>query len=354
MSLGQGIKSLARNTFYSAITLATLFAPGCGVETHNFGDIPRPPVERRVNSRNSLESGLEEIPNSQISYNPRLKAYEVNGKFNIRGLRVGEQSDEKPEDQTYLFFDGREHDDKGVAYLSLGEKKLVIGAPARYLSPSVEFLPGNPYLDVAEDNFVMLQASGEKRGGHIKVEKKDHERKIPRATSTSGYTIFSGTNGVRYNDELEARGAEPIHNENIYINEPRKPIPLHVVTTNRIGQRVHDWDVVFDRHGRVALGEGSTLESYPGSLRNGAYTSIRQAYHDLSLERQEREKAEAIAKELKRQGITADFEIRTTVPNFSPQPPEGMQGGDGYEPSMPRQAKPNKLITPSGKYIIIN
>ena len=63
-----------------------------------------------------------------------------------------------------MFFDGEEHK-TNFAYLSLGDKKLIIGAAAGSSSPSVQFLEGNSFFNIDGNKVVILQKIGGTEGG---------------------------------------------------------------------------------------------------------------------------------------------------------------------------------------------
>jgi hypothetical protein len=208
----------------------------------------------------------------------------------------------------------------------------------------------------------MILGFSETQQGSMRIERMNWDKKIPRITAyASGYNIFNGQKGIEFNEEIKRtnKGPEPI-TENPISAPGKIPIPLHVVTADKIGQRLdgfeNSWDIVFDRFGNITRGTSRELESYPGSVRFGQYTSIRESFHELTFEEQEAMKRREIAKALKKLPIKLHetiplppkpYPINEPLFNLLPLPPapysnypehlmqQGMSGGDGLEPDMP-------------------
>jgi len=341
----QRVKTFAR-TLYSALAITALTLPGCKPNYTNTRNIPAQPVKQTLEKKLQDENqNPSEIKGSQ-NYDSRYKGYRVNGDFEINGIRVGEYSDE---DENIIFFDGKEHEGVDIPYISIGKSKLVLGVPANGFGSTVELLPGNAYVEIEKENFVMIQALGGKKAGAIWIENKNWDGKIPRVTScASGYNIFNGQRAVKYNKSVELTNKGPgILNDNPIDTSGKVPIPLHVVTTDRIGQRLYPWDIVFNKYGEITAGVGRELDNYPGSLSNGEYTSIRQAYHNLTLDEQRKEREKIISKNIK-QGTQEVIEV---IPRPEPISEEYSKPKKKFKPSMP---PPKIYRLPNGRVVIEN
>lgn len=385
MSFTKTLNYLARSTLYTALALATLVPYGCGKphsrnrpnnspqtqEILEKSSLPNPEYLRekqeektRQKNKEDLEERLHEsgvilLGNNETKLSKKYNALEVTGRFQTRGVIVGRQNEQIP---AYLFFDGSEHQDTDLPYLSFGTSKLIIGVPTNQVSPFVEFLPQGNYLETDSENQVFVRAIGGKKPGNLRVEKRAWEGNISRITASSGYTIFSGPNGIKYDDEINREFQEPRQIPNNLTLNPSSPKRLHVITTDKIGQRLHEKDVVFDDYGSIAFGDGRELTSYPFSLTNGVYTSIRQEFHDLSKDFQEQRKLQAITKASNNRNNSLRDNTNT-----------GNIGGDGYSPSMKNPKIPsqkasqiykgeeykkepnsNKFNSRTGKFFIVN
>lgn len=228
-----------------------------------------------------------------LNYDGKLDSFYVTGNFETNGVRVGKYSNPRNNnDNTYIFFDGNEHKiDKN--YVSIGDKKITLGAVKGENGPTIELLKGNPVLKNIEDkNFFMVQALGGKDGSVVVIENRDVDKKIPVITSSGGYNIFDGSKVVRYVDEGEykdkTKGPRLLTSNPIGDANGKSSIALQVVTKTSSGSRLDEWDAVFDTNNNVRAGLNSKLESDLASVKGGQVTSIRNTFHELRPEEQEK------------------------------------------------------------------
>lgn len=356
MSLKQKLKTMGTIalglTLGSALTLSSFSAL-----RHMNNSNPRTSTPTPCTLETKVIASEEVSPiSSSITYVSNPKAYKIKGHFEAYGLRICQESEEN---ETYVFSDGFEHPESELPYLSPNNQKITIGVPANIIGPKIEFLPGNQYIDINEENFLILQPISEKTPGVIRTEKRAWNKQIPRISSSTGFRVYNGEKAIIFNEQTnrEVKGPKQI-NENPFYCPGKKPIPLQVSVVDKIGQRLHGrentWDAVFDRHGRIIAGISSELESYPGSLRLGEYTSSRLAYHDLTQEEQDAIKSKALGKlNFKPIKSTPNYEILPTpqpIPLASeleqiPSPPErSVLRTRNYEPIPAPPASESRLF----------
>ncbi|MBS3079387.1 hypothetical protein J4218_04655 [Candidatus Pacearchaeota archaeon] len=332
---------------------------------------PKPTITSPTSSKpNTLEK--------EVSTTPNLRQ----PPFDLDSLRVGAYTKDNP---IYVFTDGNEPDSTDLPYLLLGRNSLTIGSSPDSFSPSVQILPGNKYIDISDEEFLVLQTIGGKQGGKLTLERRDSEGKIPRITSRGeGYNIYSGEWGVRYNEEIGKTRKGPIMNENPYKTRARKSFPVQVVTLNKAGNRLQDWDIVIDSDGRVQEGNPNELEQ-EYSLRNGKLTSLRLAYQRLSKQEKEDLRNNILGKIvpiINPETIPTPEPASKPVPitnnwEFNPHPRDNTNVHDSYiAPKKPVPRSPiflksktkasyngevykrvpntNKYIAPSGKFFLVD
>ena len=277
----------------------------------------------------------------QLNYDGKQDAFYVNGKFETNGLRVGEHSGDSEADSTYLFFDGKEHDSLKGSYISMGDKKVLIGASSGELGPTVQFLPGNGVVTVDDKKLVMMQAIGGEKGGHLTMESRDSEGKIPKVTATgAGYNMFFGEKAIRYSDGLKDKKGPILLKKNPLgdFATGKESIPMHVVTLDKTGNRLSDWDVVVDSYNGIKAGSAKELEEGGVSVRQGVVTSIRASFHSLT--KDEQAKLGTLSPEKRRELVGKDAnQIREELKKI----PDKLK----IEPDKPTDTKPgNTTITP--------
>ncbi|MBS3078769.1 hypothetical protein J4218_01480 [Candidatus Pacearchaeota archaeon] len=255
---------------------------------------------------NGKEYEISKLGNEkfQLNYDGKADAFYVNGKFEMKGLRVGEKS--QNDEKTYLFFDGKEHEIDST-YLSLGDKKLIIGAAKGDYSPSVQFLPGNEFLKVTDKNLVMMQKIGGKDGGYLTIE-QGATGNIPKVTSKGGgYNMFFGEKAIRYNEELKDKYKGPMlltKNPLADYAKVKESIPMQIITTDKTGNRVGEWDAVFDSYNGIKAGNAKELENQLATSKQGVVTSIKTSFHSLTKE--EQEKLKSLTPEKQRELVGSD------------------------------------------------
>jgi len=249
----------------------------------------------------------------QVNYDGKADAFRVNGKFELSGIRVGEYSQN---DETYLFFDGNAHDELIGSYVSFGDKKLIVGASSKEFSSTVQLLPGNGILTVTDKTMLMVQGIGGEKGGHLTIESRDSEGKIPRITSTEGYNLFSGDKALKYVDSYKDKYKGPgLLTKNPIGASGKESIPIQIVTLDKTGSRLGDWDVIIDSYGSVKAGNAQQLESQLTSSSKGLVTSIRTSFHSLTKEEQTKLGTLSVDKQRELVGASAE-KLREELKNI--------------------------------------
>lgn len=256
-------------------------------------------------SDNNKEYELKKIGSDkfQLNFDPKNDAFYVVGKFEMNSLKIGEFS---KDDETYLFFDGNTHANVKGSYISFGDKKLIIGASTGDFSPTVQFLPGNKYVTISDDKkMLMIQAIGGEKGGQLTLENPD-DKIFPKITATTGYNLFDGNKAIRYVDSFKDKYKGPI----LLTNNPlpitgKESVGLWVSTRDNSGNRIGDWDVIFDSSGSVKAGTASELETGGVSVRKGVVTSARVSFNSLSSE--EQTKLGMLSPEKRRELVSKDI-----------------------------------------------
>ncbi|MBS3078765.1 hypothetical protein J4218_01460 [Candidatus Pacearchaeota archaeon] len=269
---------------------------------------------------NDREYELSKLGNNkfQLNYDEIEDAFFVDGDFDINKLRVGEKTNKDV--KNYLFFDGEEHK-TNFAYLSLGDKKLIIGAAAGSSSPSVQFLEGNSFFNIDGNKVVILQKIGGTEGGKLVIENIDEDGKIPyKITSTGGgYIMIFGKQALHYTENFKDKYNGPMFVESPFkdsTDSNENPL-IHVVTLDSSENRVDDWDVVTTKNG-ISVGNAEELEKGLVSMQLGNMASLRANFHSLTKEEQSRLRLMSLEKQRELVSVDADTlreEIKKLTPN---------------------------------------
>lgn len=204
-----------------------------------------------IRDRNFLNRGTRrEItiaePIDVFIYRPNA----INGepKFEFKEDTLIDKLKLHSDDGTFYYFDdGEQHPDFPHQYVSVDKerRKLSIGCPSGLHAMSVEFLPGNPIIDINKDQHLYIASKGANYSkgrdspsdfnaqGHLSIYNKDKVEIIPHFISNGSYKIVNGGKVLGWGPSLK----NPVW----YDNEDsigRKMVSLLVTTENPIGEPI--------------------------------------------------------------------------------------------------------------------
>jgi len=150
----------------------------------------------------------------------------------------------------------------------------------------------------------------------LTIESRDSEGKIPRITSTEGYNLFSGDKALKYVDSYKDKYKGPgLLTKNPIGASGKESIPIQIVTLDKTGSRLGDWDVIIDSYGSVKAGNAQQLESQLTSSSKGLVTSIRTSFHSLTKEEQTKLGTLSVDKQRELVGASAE-KLREELKNI--------------------------------------
>jgi hypothetical protein len=205
-------------------------------------------------------------------------------------LEIGKLEAMRP---VYLFFDdGELHKDFNGDYISLGNAqnnyKISMGSGGDE-GTSVKFLPGNKYggLEIGEkDNFIIEPRDR----GYLTIENRAKSKMVPKLTTYGAYSIISGTQAFRYNENQKTPEMVPnIKKDGRLTFEGASSTPLQVSSLDRQGNKLWKWDIfIGDDDEKISIADSSTDWNRHGAYmaKDGAIMSPYVAFHKLTSEQQ--------------------------------------------------------------------
>ncbi len=162
-----------------------------------------------ANSRNNSETRMKEMiivePIDVFIYSPEEINEEPKFKFDEDTL-VDKLNLHSYDGTFYYFDDGEQHLDFPHQYVSVDKerRKVSLGCPAGLEGVSVEFRPGNPIIDINDDQYLCIIAIGSNYKNpknpdtvfnakcHLSLYNKDKVSMTPHFISNGSYKIFDG------------------------------------------------------------------------------------------------------------------------------------------------------------------